>query len=167
MEHHLDRTIALLTRTPSALDVLLRGLPDEWVLHNEGEGTWSAFGIVGHLIHADRADWMVRLDWIFTCGESAPFPPFDRSGHVHSVAGKTMGQLLDDFAAERKHQLAKLDSFHLEDADLRSRGLHPALGAVTMSQLLATWAAHDLNHLHQLSRVMAHQYRELVWPCAQ
>jgi len=164
MEHNLEHTIALLTRTPAALDALLRDLPEEWTHRNEGENTWSAFDVVGHLIHADRTDWMPRARTILEFGETQPFGPFDRFGHVHECAGKTLGQLLDEFARIRRENLDDLRALHLTREDLARRGLHPALGAVTLGELLATWAAHDLNHLHQISRVMAHQYREAVGP---
>lgn len=167
MNHTLDHSIALLTRTPATFDALLRGLPDEWTLRNEGENTWSAFDVVGHLIHCERADWMPRAKWLLQYGEAEPFPAFDRWGHVRECAGKTLPQLLDELAAIRAENLAELRAMNLRPEDLSRRGRHPALGAITLSELLATWAAHDLNHLHQVSRVMARQYREAVGPFHQ
>lgn len=164
MEHNLDRTIALLSRTPAALDGLLRGLPDEWTLSNEGENTWSAFDVVGHLIYADRADWMPRARRILEFGETQPFDPFDRLGHLRECEGKSLTQLLDEFKDVRHERIDELSGLNLDHQDMRLRGRHPALGVVTLSELLATWAAHDLTHLHQISRVMAHQYRQEVGP---
>jgi hypothetical protein len=158
----LDRTLAVLTRTPASLDALLRGQLDFWVHQNEGEGTWTAFDIVGHLIFADRTDWMPRLRRILEHGEQVPFEPFDRMGHVRESQGKTLDQLLAEFAQVRRQSIAQLQSLRLQPTDLQKRGRHPALGTVTASELLATWAAHDLNHLHQLARVMACQYRDAV-----
>ena len=165
--HNLPQTMALLARTPAALDALLRDLPDPWVLGNEGEGTWSAIEIVAHLIHGERTDWMVRTRKILRYGETQPFEPFDRWGHTREMQGKSLGQLLDEFTGTRGHNLAELRTLDLSLEDLERRGRHPALGVVTLSQLLATWAAHDLTHLHQLSRVMAHQYRAAVGPWSQ
>lgn len=164
MSHSLDDTLALLTRTPAALDALLRGLPDSWARRNEGDATWSAFDVVGHLIHGDRDDWMPRTRILLEHGDTQPFPPFDRQGHVQAVAGKSLPQLLDEFASVRASKLDELRALQLTEADLTRRGRHPALGIVTLSELLATWAAHDLNHLHQIARVMASQYREAVGP---
>lgn len=163
----LDRTIALLTRTPAALDALLRGLPDPWIRANEGENTWSAFDVVGHLIHCERTDWMPRARIILEFGETLPFDPFDRWGHVQAVEGKSVGELLDDLARERAANLDELRGWNLTDGDLAKRGRHPALGTITLGELLAAWAAHDLNHLHQIARVMAIQYREEVGPFRQ
>ena len=160
----LSETIALLTRTPPTLNALLRGLPDVWVYRNEGAATWCAFDIVGHLIFADRTDWMPRARMILEHGESRPFDPFDRLGQVKESQGKSLNQLLDEFTRVRKESLDALQALHLRPDDLDRRGRHPALGVVTLSELLATWAVHDLTHLHQLSRVMAHQYREAVGP---
>lgn len=164
MHHDLEQTIALLTRTPAMLDVLLRDLPDAWTLRDEGEGTWSAFDIVGHLIHGERTDWMVRTRLILESGDTRPFERFDRFAQATESAGKTLPQLLQEFARLRAENLRDLRALDLQPSDLERRGLHAVLGGVTLSQLLATWAAHDLSHIHQLSRVMAHQYREAVGP---
>lgn len=167
MEHNLEHTISLLTRTPAALDALLRDLPEAWTLRNEGHNTWSAFDVVGHLIHGERTDWMPRARTILRFGESQAFEPFDRLGHVRESQGKSLGQLLDEFAQLRSENLDALRALNLRPDDLERRGRHPALGVVTLSQLLATWAAHDLTHLHQISRIMAYQYRETVGPWSE
>lgn len=164
MEHNLDHTVALLTRTPATLNALLRDLPEEWTLCNEGEKTWSPFEVVGHLIHGERTDWMPRVRRILELGESRAFDPFDRWAQEHESQGKTLAQLLDEFAELRTQNLTALRALGLQPKDFTKRGRHPALGIVTMSELLATWAAHDLTHLHQISRVMAHQYRQAVGP---
>jgi DinB superfamily len=164
MEHSLDHTIALLERMPDALDALLRDLPEEWTLRNEGENTWTVYDVVGHLIYADRADWMPRARRILEFGETKPFDPFDRQGHLRECEGKSLVQLLDEFKDVRIERLNELRGMNLAHSDLRLRGRHPALGVVTLSELLATWAAHDMTHLHQISRVIAHQYRESVGP---
>jgi hypothetical protein len=160
----LTESIALLTRTPATLNALLRGLPEIWVRNNEGKDTWSAFDIVGHLICGDRTDWVPRVRTILEHGEARPFDPFDRFAQKRESEGKSLEQLLDDFAQVRSESLAALQALNLQSADMARRGKHPALGVVTLSELLATWAVHDLTHLHQLSRVMAYQYREAVGP---
>ena len=164
MEHNLPHTIALLARTPAALNAFLRDLPDTWTQHNEGENTWNVFDVVGHLIYGERTDWMPRARIILQSGESRAFDPFDRAGHVRDSQGKSLSQLLDEFARLRSENLDQLRAMNLRPEDLARRGRHPALGVVTLSELLATWAAHDLTHLHQISRVMAYQYREAVGP---
>lgn len=161
---NLNDTIALLERTPTTLNALLRDLPDHWTHRNEGEETWSPFDIVGHLIHGERTDWIPRTRRILESGESVPFDKFDRLAQFRESEGKSLGELLDTFARERAGSLDALRALNLSDEDLERRGRHQALGVVTLSQLLATWAAHDLSHLHQLSRVMAHQVREATGP---
>ena len=164
MKHDLEQTMALLARTPAALNALLRDLPDTWTKSNEGEKTWSAFDIVGHLVHGELADWMPRARMILSTGETRSFVPFDRLAQERESQGKSLGQLLDEFGRLRSENLRQLRGLNLHPEDLARRGKHPELGVVTLSQLLATWAVHDLTHLHQLSRVMAHQYREAVGP---
>ena len=167
-EFSLADATAVLARTPASLDALLRGLPHSWVYRNEGKDTWSAFDIVGHLIVGERTDWMPRVRVILEHGlekgEARAFDPFDRFVQEKESQGKSLEQLLDEFALLRGENLAALEALNLQPKDLARRGRHPALGVVTLSQLLATWTVHDLTHLHQLSRVMAYQYREAVGP---
>lgn len=166
MEHNLEVTIALLERMPGTLDALLRDLPEAWTRRNEGEKTWSAYDVVGHLIHGERTDWMPRIRRVLEFGETKAFEPFDRFAQERESKGKTLTELLDEFAGLRAENLKELRALNLRKEDLARRGKHPALGAVTMAELLATWAAHDLTHLHQITRVMAHQYRDAVGPWA-
>jgi hypothetical protein len=168
-EFSLSEAIAILTRTPATLDAFLRGMPDLWVRGNEGRSrdgkdTWSPFDIVGHLIVGERTDWMPRARIILQHGEARPFDPFDRFAQAKESQGKSLVQFLDEFARLRRENLAALQALNLQPEDLTRRGTHPELGVVTLSELLATWAVHDLTHLHQLSRVMAHQYRDAVGP---
>ena len=162
--HNLQDTMSLLARTPSAFDALLRDLPETWIFRNEGENTWSVFDVVGHLIHGERTDWMVRTKTILRFGEDQPFERFDRWAQVRESEGKSFDQLLNEFTRLRGANLDELRALNLRPQDLERRGRHPALGVVTLSELLATWAAHDLTHLHQISRIMAHQYRDTVGP---
>lgn len=164
MEQNLNDTLALLARTPAALNALLRDLPETWTMHNEGEKTWSVFDVIGHLAHGERTDWIPRLRRVLEFGESKAFDPFDRFAQARESEGKTLGQLLDEFADLRSKNIAVVRDLALRPEDLARRGLHPSLGAVTLGDLMATWAAHDMTHLHQISRIMAHQYRELVGP---
>ena len=161
---NLPNTLSLLARTPVALNALLRDLPDTWTFRNEGDNTWNVFEVIGHLIHGERTDWIPRVTMIVQFGEAKTFEPFDMSGHIREIQGKSLGDLLDEFARLRSENLAQLRALNLQPEDLKRRGRHPALGEVTLSEHLATWAAHDLTHLHQISRVMAHQYREAVGP---
>lgn len=167
MNHDLENSIALLERTPATLNALLRGLPEAWTHHNEGDGTFTVVDVVGHLIYADRADWMPRTRMILEYGETRPFEPFDRWGHTRECEGRTLPQLLDEFARVRAGCLEDMRLLNLTRSQLELRGRHPALGLVALSELLATWAVHDLTHLHQISRIMAHQYRGEVGPFAQ
>jgi hypothetical protein len=160
----LELTTALLARTPAGLDALLRDLPDFWTRRNEGEGTWSAFDVIGHLIHGERTDWIPRARTILEHGEARPFDRFDRFAQERASEGKSLPELLDEFARLRAENLRELRSWSLGEAQLAKTGRHPALGVVTLSNLLATWAAHDMTHLHQLSRILACQYHEAVGP---
>jgi len=164
MPHDLENTLALLTRTPAALDALLRNLPEIWTHRNEGENTWTVAGVLAHLVDADVMNWMPRAKHILAFADTRPFEPFNRVGGELRTKGKSLPELLDEFTRLRAENLNEVRGLNLQPNDLERRGLHPALGAVNLSQLLAAWAAHDLTHLHQISRIMAGQYREAVGP---
>ena len=163
----LDESLAVLTRTPAVLNALLRDLPAAWTTATEGDGTWSPYAVVGHLIHGEKADWLPRLSIILEHGPSRPFDPFDRDAHLREGDSRSLSSLLDEFAALRKEGLSKLRALNLQEDDLERAGTHPALGAVTLRQLLATWTAHDLGHILQVTRTMAKRYRTEVGPWAE
>jgi DinB superfamily len=160
----LEEAIAILARTPATLDGLLRGLPDGWIAANEGGETWSPFDVIGHLIHGERTDWMPRARIILEHGEARTFVKFDRFAQFAASEGRTLASLLDELAALREENLRELAALGLTNADLDRRGRHPELGVVTLRQLLATWVAHDLDHVVQISRVLARQYSDEVGP---
>ena len=159
----LEQTFALLERGPRVFDALLRGLPETSSSSSEGVGAWTPVDVVRHLVYTERHDWMPRIRIILESGESETFAPLDRAASV-SGSGGALGQLLDDFARLRAENMAALREMSLTPEQLALRGRHPAFGPVTLSQLIATWPAHDMTHLHQLSRILAHPYREDVGP---
>ena len=160
----MDEAVAVLARTPATLDSLLRGLPGSWIAANEGDNTWSPFDVVGHLIHGERTDWVPRARIIMEHGNSRPFEKFDRFAQFADSEGRTRESLLDEFAALRQTSLRELAAMNITAADLDRRGRHPELGGVTLGQLLSTWVAHDLDHVVQISRVLARQYSDEVGP---
>ena len=160
----LDEAVAILARTPATLDALLRDLPETWFTANEGDKTWSPFDVVGHLIHGERTDWIPRARIILDDGEARPFDKFDRFAQFAVSKGRALPALLDEFASLRRKNLEGLKELKLTDADLDRRGRHPELGVVTLRQLLSTWVAHDLDHVVQISRVLARQYSDEVGP---
>ena len=164
MEFDLAKAVPVLTRTPGVLEALLRDLPGEWIAGTEGPETWSPFDVVGHLIQGDRTDWMPRVEQLLQFGETTPFHSFDRSAQFEASRGKTMPQLLDAFRQLRVASLGRLAALELTAADLERTGKHPAFGRVTLSELLATWVAHDLDHIVQVARVMGRQYTDAVGP---
>jgi hypothetical protein len=160
----IDEAIAILERTPATLDALLRGLPDPWIAGNEGEQTWSPFDVVGHLIHGERTDWIPRARIILQEGEERAFDKFDRLAQFAVSKNRPLSALLDEFASLRRQNLKELGALKLTANDLDRRGRHPELGVVTLRQLLATWVAHDLDHVSQIARVLAKQYADEVGP---
>ncbi len=164
MDFQYDQAVAILSRTPATLAALLRGLPDTWTRATEGPATWSAYDIVGHLLHGDESNWMARARSILEQGERRTFDAFNRTAMFEKYAGDSLDHLLTAFAQTRAQNLAALEAADITPEKLALTGTHPALGTVTLSQLLASWVAHDLNHIGQVVEVMARQYGEAVGP---
>jgi len=164
MRYRMNEALAVLERTPDVLSTLVEGLPPGWIEGSEGPDTWSPYDVIGHLIHGERTAWIPRARLILEKGETVPFEPFDRFAMFRESKGKTLTHLLAEFAALRQSNLETVRDWDLAEADLDRQGRHPQLGAVTLRQLLATWVAHDLDHIVQIARVMAKQYGDEVGP---
>jgi uncharacterized damage-inducible protein DinB len=164
MDFRLDHAKEVLGRTPATLNALLRGLPDEWVVPNEGPDSWSPFDVVGHMIHGEKTDWIPRARVILEHGDGRAFEPFDRFAMFEESRGRSLGELLSAFERLRAESLRELEGMRLTPELLAKRGAHPELGVVTLGQLLSTWVVHDLGHVGQIVRVMAKQYGEAVGP---
>jgi len=168
MQPSIPEVLEILERTPAVLATLLCGLSTEWVTASEGPGTFNPRDVVVHLIHGEETDWIPRARIILTEGEWRPFTPFDRfAGDKYKDA--PVHQLLARFTDLRRDNLDALRAFNLTPAQLQLTGMHPdpALGRVTLGQLLASWAVHDLGHIRQIVRVMAKRYTEAVGPWRQ
>lgn len=164
MEYQYEQAVEILRRTPATLTALLRGLPEAWTKGAEGPDTWSAYDIVGHLLHSEETNWIERARVILEYGEQGSFDSFNRTAMFEKYQDFSLDQLLVAFEQARADKLAELGALDLTPEKLALKGTHPALGTVTLSNLLATWVVHDLNHIGQIVEVMAHQYSEAVGP---
>ena len=166
MKFELEKALEILERTPFVLRTLLANLSPEWTENNEGLDTWSPYDVIGHLIHGENTDWIPRAKIILGDGPKE-FEPFDRFAQFENSKGKTIGQLLDEFDLLRKKSLEDLKRLNIQEEDLSKKGVHPQFGEVSLKNLLATWTAHDLGHIVQISRVMAKQYKTEVGPWSE
>lgn len=164
MEFALEDAIPMLAATPGTLKAWLGGLPEDWTASAGDEGVWQPFDIVGHLIHADETDWIPRAKVILAQGEDRNFPPFDRYGQFEKTKGKTLAELLEEFAVIRKECIDELNSWDLTRDQLELKGVHPEFGEVTLGELLSTWVVHDLTHIRQIATAMAKRYETAVGP---
>jgi hypothetical protein len=164
MNFDVDKSIEILERTPRVIECLLDGISGEWTGSTEGPNSWSTYDVVGHLIHGEKTDWMPRLEIILSGGADTTFPPFDRFAQFKDSAGKSIRKLLEEFRELRRANISALRARRLTVAHLKQTGTHPALGTVTLEQLLATWVVHDLDHIAQIARAMAARYTSDVGP---
>lgn len=167
MRYSLERSYEILDRTPDVFQSLLSGLPDDWVMPNEGPETFSPYDVIGHLIHGEKTDWVPRIKMILEFGGTRTFERYDRFAQYQESKGKSLQQLLDEFAVLRKENMIWFRSLNLAENDFDKKGMHPVLGEVTLRNLLSTWAVHDLTHISQVTRVMTKQYKEEMGPWPQ
>jgi hypothetical protein len=167
MIYDLEKSIAILERTPTVVRQLLQDLHPDWLMNNEGPETFSPYDVMGHLVHGEKTDWTSRVKIILESGTKIPFEKFDRFAMYEESKGKTIGDLFDEFDELRSENIQWLRSLDLGKSDFAKKGLHPLLGEVTLENLLATWVVHDLTHIAQISRVMAKQYKEAVGPWSE
>lgn len=160
----LENTIEILERTPEILKTMLVGISDNLISANEGGETWTIFDVIGHLAHGEKTDWIPRAEIILSDLPDKIFPVFDRFAQFEESKDKSLNDLLSEFAELRNESIAKLKAKNLTSDDLAKKGIHPAFSEVSLSQLLATWMVHDLDHISQISRILAKQYKEDVGP---
>src|SRR5262249_12860300 len=113
MNYQPEQAIEILRRTPSTLRALLAGLPDEWTRGSAGPGSWSAYDVVGHLLHGEQADWIARTRIILEYGQERPFDSFDRTAMMEKFKDYSLEQLLDAFAEARAQNLATLRGLNI------------------------------------------------------
>lgn len=164
MEFNLSSSLEILVRTPNVLWSLLQGLSADWTTANEGAATWSAFDVLGHLIDAEKSDWIPRIKILLSDDDQRRFAPFERRAHFSENEGKSLELLLIEFQEVRLQNVTFLQAQALARTDFKRQAVHPAFGDVTFAQLLSTWVVHDLNHIGQITRVMAKQYKTAVGP---
>ena len=167
MNFTVEKSIEILEHTPAVLEMMLQNVSADWTENNEGGETWSVFDVLGHLVHGEKTDWISRIEIILSDAPDKKFAPFDRFAQFEDSKGKTLRELLEEFKRLRKKNVDVLRSQKLTTENLEQKGVHPAFGKVTLAQLLATWTVHDLDHISQISRVMAKQYKEAVGPWTQ
>ncbi len=164
MEFNLEKTVEIIERTPKVLYALLQGISDDWIYNNEGENTWSVFDVVGHLIVCEKTNFITRTEIILSDSENKTIAPIDMSAQFEWNKGKSITDLLKEFEIIRKENINRLLSLNITSGDFIKTAVHPKIGKLTLGELLATWAAHDLNHIVQITRIMAKQYKNEVGP---
>ena len=164
MNFSIERSLEILERTPDVLHALLDNLSSEWTAHNEGDNTWNVVDVVAHLIHGEKTDWIPRTEIMLSDNDDKNFEPFDMFAHFEDSNRKTLDALLFEFSSLRKSSIQKLKQLNISLGDLEQVGVHPAFGEVKLEQHLATWTVHDLNHISQITRIMAKRYLDDVGP---
>ena len=163
MNFDLKKSIELLERSPKTYETLFSNLNHDWNSINEGQNTWSAYNIIGHLIHGEKTDWIPRAKIILNQGNKN-FEPYDRFAQEKLYSTQTFEELIIEFKTLRINNVEILESWNLTEQDLSKEGIHPDLGIVNLKQLISTWTIHDMIHLNQISRVIVKHYEEDIGP---
>ena len=167
MKFEIPKAVEILSSTPVVIKNLLGGLSDEWLTSSSGDDKWSPFEVVGHLIHGEKTDWIPRARVVLAQGESTHFEPFDMTAHLEDSKGKSLNELLEEFATLRAENIRILRGLDLSEDQLDLTGIHPEFGEVTLRQHLSTWVVHDLTHIRQIVTELAGNYDDNVGPWRQ
>lgn len=162
MSHHAALTPAQITTlvraSGQAAVAEVRSLGERSRI-TPGPGAWSANEVLGHLIEADRRGFVGRMR--LALQEDRPtFEPWDQP----AVAAARRDQerdpedLVAEFLAAREDGLRF--AADLQPVDCARLGLHPAVGELSVSDLLHEWVHHDREHVAQILAVT----QSLVWP---
>jgi hypothetical protein len=154
-----------LAHAPRIIEGLIAGAPRDALTWREADGAWTPVEVLAHLADAEVTNWLPRVERILAGGGA--FPPFARDAGFSRFRDWTAEALVGEFGQRRRANLAALDRAGLTAAHLGLTGVHPEFGTVTLEQLLATWAAHDLSHIAQLSRIFTRAFGRHVGPWAQ
>jgi DinB family protein len=151
-----------LAQAPRIVEGLIAAAPRDALAWRDAEGAWNSVEVLCHLADGEITNWMPRIEKILSGG--GRFTPFDREGGFLRYRGWTADALVGEFGQLRRANLEKLDRLHLSAPHLALTGEHPEFGPVTLSQLLACWAAHDMAHIAQLSRLLTRSFGRHVGP---
>lgn len=150
-----EAALSVLEATPGIHRALLAPLPPAWLAFREDTEAWSPRTVLVHFIQNERTNWIPRARVILSPGAVRQFAPFQQLPAAGALDDTDVAALLDEFARLRQENLATLRAFNLTPDDYGRTAEHPALGTVTLAQLLATWVVHDLNHTHQVLKTLA------------
>lgn len=163
MENFEHEIIHRLERTPLILEAMLRGVCEELLLHNEGENTWNTKQVLAHLVYMEQNNWCKKLGLLLNNTSCKTFDQYSVKQQFQELVQKNSKQWLDEFIAIRTQSLqwlrqAQLNKLPVDDV----KGCLKQYGDITLRELLSTWVAHDLTHIHQISRIIAKNFKEVI-----
>ena len=158
----LNEVWGALEQGPRVVEGLVAAAPKEALTWREADGHWTIVEVLCHLADGEITDWMPRVEKILSGG--GRFAPFNREGGLHRYRGWTAESLVGEFGQLRRANLEKIATLNLSAPHLRLTGEHPEFGTVTLEQLLATWATHDMAHVAQISRILTRAFGRSVGP---
>jgi len=149
----------LLRAAAAAIEAEGRGAPADALRWHPGPGEWCAHEVLGHLIETERRGFAGRIRQILA-SDTPDLVAWDQEvvARARRDCERPWGSLAAEFGAMRADSAAMAET--LADADLRRGGRHPAVGFLTVRDLLHEWVHHDRNHLRQILAGM----QDFVWP---
>lgn len=141
-----------LERFATVLPVLVRDVPASDARWKPPDGAWSILEVLGHLADEEVEDFRTRLELTLR-DPTLLWPPIDpeRSAVERRYNEADLHVVLDRFLTERQQSISWLKSLPANTNWSISRS-HPTAGTLHAGDLLASWAAHDLLHLRQITK---------------
>ena len=148
-EKERNDLLTILRSTPTTLEALTAEVSDENAHHRGDQpDEWSVSEIAAHLVDAEQA-WLQRRIRLMAEEDHPRLPYYPDLDYTKPRLRQSVGE----FARARQANVAYLESLLL--ADWGRRGTHERWGEITVTWAVRHIAAHDAEHLAQLSRRLA------------
>ena len=139
--------------TPARLDRLIKGRTRRALGRRPAPGKWSVIEILAHLADAELAIGFRLRSIIASSGARLPWWDQDLWARECRYARSDPRRSVATFRALRESNLALLRSLPRRTWTQRF-GVHDVRGKQTIADFVAMEAAHDLNHLLQIERLL-------------
>jgi hypothetical protein len=149
---NLAQTVSRLSGTAETIQSLVHHVEKEQAVWKPSTNEWSILEVINHLADEEDQDFRTRFDLILNQPDTT-WPAIHPSAWVTERAynSRDLSESLERFLLERDKSITWLKG--LASPDLERSHVHPSFGTLSAGDLLASWVAHDLLHIRQLTRL--------------
>jgi uncharacterized damage-inducible protein DinB len=143
--------LAVIAATPDRIEQLIKAKSDEKLQSNPSPRKWSVRDILCHL-----ADTEIAFAYRLRQTVAEPhhiIQPYDQDAFAAAYTHRTSREALAAFTPVRRWNVLFIQS--VIPAALTKPVTHPERGTMSFQIILETMAGHDLNHVAQITAILA------------